>query len=187
MSPLDHATDLAKSLANNHAKFESFVWNNDAQPEDKHLWAIVYTSNRESDCLDRSNEAVILKALRPWTGWHKDGDHVDILSHGHWAVGHVNGFLIRVYGTDGTTITPAFLAYAELATAIDEYQILDEADFSEKEQEDADLTWKNCFNEKERLAYIRKHRGQFEFHTFADLLGCIRGNYFAGYASELLL
>lgn len=30
------------------------------------------------------------------------------------------------------------------------------------------------------------HREQFEFYTFAELLGCVRGKFFAGYASELL-
>jgi len=55
----------------------------------------------------------------------------------------------------------------------------------EYEQEAADETWRNCYSPSERVAYIREHRSQFEFHTLADMLGCVRGHYFAGYASEL--
>jgi hypothetical protein len=40
--------------------------------------------------------------------------------------------------------------------------------------------------EKERIAYIRKHRSEFEFADLRDMLSCVRGNYFAGYASELI-
>ncbi len=186
MSPLDHAEDRAKNLANNHAKFEGFGWSSDAQPDDKHLWAIVYTSDRDSDALARSNESVILKALQPYTGWHKDGDTVEPLSHSHWAVGHVDGFMIRVYEADGCTITPAFLVYSELADALENYPILDEADYSEREQVDADQTWANCYSTADRIRYMRRNASTFEFHSFADMLGCARGKYFAGYASELL-
>jgi hypothetical protein len=63
---------------------------------------------------------------------------------------------------------------------------LDESDFSEVEQEEANETWRNCYDVSERVKYIREHRSQFEFHDLGDMLGCVRGNYFAGYASELL-
>ena len=182
----EHAEALAKKLANNHAEFTSFGWSSEEQPSDKQLWAIVYTSNRDSDALERSNESVILRTLNPWVGWHVDGAHVETLSHGHWAVGHVDGILLRVYESDGVTLTPAFLAYSELVDRLDDYLILDEDDYSEREQADAELTWKNCYNDKQRIEYIRDNRTQFEFHSFADMLSCVRGNYFAGYASGLL-
>lgn len=185
MSPLDHAEDLAKKLANNHARFDSFGWDSDAQPDDKERWAIVYLSNRDSDALDRSNEAVILKALAPYMGWHKDGETVEGISHSHWAVGHVDGILIRVYYAQGD-ITPAFLVYAELACALEEYPILDEDDYSAREQEDADQTWSNCYSDTQRIEYIRDNRSDFEFHSFPDMLSCVRGKYFAGSAAELL-
>jgi hypothetical protein len=50
----------------------------------------------------------------------------------------------------------------------------------------AQETWRSCYNDAERIEYIRDHRDQFEFRTFADMLGCARGRYFAGYASELI-
>ena len=64
--------------------------------------------------------------------------------------------------------------------------MINEDHFSEVEQEDASETWRNCYSDRERLAYVRDHRDQFEFHDFKDLLSCVRGEYFAGYASELL-
>jgi hypothetical protein len=63
---------------------------------------------------------------------------------------------------------------------------VDEEHLSKVKQEDADLTWRDGFRVEDRVAYIRQHRQQFEFGGFADLLGCVRGSYFKGHASELL-
>lgn len=54
------------------------------------------------------------------------------------------------------------------------------------ETEAAQEVWRTCYSDAERIDYIREHRSQFEFRSFADMLGCVRGRYFAGYASELL-
>jgi hypothetical protein len=54
-------------------------------------------------------------------------------SHSHCAVGHVDGFSIRVY-RDGE-ITDAFRAYHELSEQIADYPILNEEDYSERELE----------------------------------------------------
>jgi hypothetical protein len=64
--------------------------------------------------------------------------------------------------------------------------VLNEEDYSEEEQEEAEVIWRECYQPQDRIAYIRKYRNQFDFSDFADLLGCVRGNYFAGYASELI-
>jgi hypothetical protein len=178
MTPDEHIADLALKLAGNHTRFESFGLHGD-RPEDFDTnWAIVYTSNRDSGALERSNARVIAAALAPFE------DAVSC-SHGHWAVGHVDGYEICVYDARGN-ITEAFRAYAELALAIEEYPILDESDFSEEEETEANETWKHCYKPSTRLDYIREHREQFEFRSFADMLGSVRGNYFGGYASELI-
>src|SRR6266446_1809768 len=132
---IDYTAHLAAELANNHAKFESFGWSTDAQPDDKENWAIIYLSNRDSGLADKSNEAVILKALAPWTGWHKDGDTVETISHNHWAVGYVDGILIRVYTYNKCflELTDAFRTYAELHMRLADYPLLDEDDYSERE------------------------------------------------------
>ena len=74
----------------------------------------------------------------------------------------------------------------ELESALADYPVIDDMHYSQEESDEADETWRNCFRPKERLEYIREHRGQFEFRDFQDLIGCVRGNHFSGYASELL-
>ena len=79
--------------------------------------------------LDQSNADAIAEAMEPFT----EGDDPDVVmeSHDHWAVGHVDGFCIRVY-RDGE-ITEAFRTYHDLMEQLDGYPILDEEDYSERE------------------------------------------------------
>lgn len=137
--------------------------------------------NRNSDALTRSNFRSGLEAI----GGEKTDDEseiplVQIVRESHWAVGWVEWIAIHKTATD------ALKAADEIAKKLDDYPVVDEEDFSREEQEEADETWKNCFDEKERVKYIRKYRSQFEFRSFADLFGCVRGKYFAGYAGDLL-
>jgi hypothetical protein len=124
--------DAAEQAAGNWQRFDSFVWFRDRDLEDADKWAIIYTHHRDSGLLDQSNAAVIAKAMAPFA----DGDDPNVVfeSHSHWAVGHVDGFSIRVFDGDGE-ITEAFKTYHELAEAMDDYPILDESDYSERELE----------------------------------------------------
>jgi hypothetical protein len=178
-------TEAAKQLAGNWKKFESFSWSTRHDLPYPERYAIVYLSNRDSDALDRANEEAIHKALKPFMGWHKDGDDCWTESHNHWAVGHVDGIVIHCVDSSGN-VTDAFKALHGLVMRLQDYPILDENRFDEIEREEADLTWKECYSDKNRLEYIRQHRRDFEFRSFADLLGCVRGKFFAGVASELL-
>jgi hypothetical protein len=141
---------------------------------DRPDWLIVTTQNRDSDCLTRSNFRSFLKILGG------EGEHVEISRSSHWACGWV----------EYLTIDPSQAELIAKANAqherLESYPVLDENDLSELELEEANETWKNCYDVAERVAYVRKYRSQFDFRDFADLLGCMRGNYFAGYASELL-
>jgi len=130
--------------------------------------------NRDSDCLSESNFHAFVKAM--------GGESEDFQIHrfGHWAN---SWFEIVLVNPDKTELVK--LA-EKLEGALESYPVLDEEDFSNREMEEADEIWKNCYREKERIEYIRKHRSQFEFHDFQDMLSCVRGNYFAGYASELV-
>lgn len=134
--------DAARHAAGNWKRFDSFVWYRD-DIEDAENCAIIYTHNRDSGLLDQSNSRVIAKALEPFT----DGDTPDVVmeSHNHWAVGHVDGFSVRVF-KDGE-ITPAFRKYHELAEAIACYAILDDEGYSRLEYEAtienlADCAWR---------------------------------------------
>jgi hypothetical protein len=121
---------LAKELVGNWRKFNSFAWHD--KPDDAYNWCIIYTKNRDSGLLDQSNHDVIEKALEAYNGWHKDGEDCQAESHNHWAVGHVDGFSIRVYKY-GNQITEAFKVYARLAIKLEDYPILDEEDYYIKE------------------------------------------------------
>jgi hypothetical protein len=123
--------EAAKKAAANWADFSCFVWFRRNELNDADHWAVIYTHHRDSGLLDQSNAAAIENALKPFS----EGDDPDVVfeSHSHWAVGHVDGFSIRVF-KDGQ-ITKAFQTYHELAQQLDDYPILDESDYSDRECE----------------------------------------------------
>ena len=96
-------------VAGNWKRFTSFIWLRKCDLNDPDNWAIIYTHNRDSRLQSNANQ--IAQAMEPFT----DGDDPDVVfeSHNHWAVGHVDGFSIRVF-RDGQ-ITDAFKTYHGLA------------------------------------------------------------------------
>ena len=135
--------DAASEAAGNWRRFTCFVWDRDRELDDPDAWAIVYTHNRDSGLLDLSNGDAIAKALTPFS--EADAPDVVFESHSHWAVGHVDGFSIRVH-RDGE-ITDAFKTYHDLAERMAEYPILDEGDYGEREyvatvENIADAAWR---------------------------------------------
>ena len=141
--------------------------------EGRENWFVVLGRNRDSDCLTESNFAVALKMLGG------ESDTVEVHRFGHWACGWYELILVQP-GTDAEKTA------RQIRDDLDGYPVLDEDDFSRREQEAADEVWKTCMRVKDRIDFIRRYRSEFEFHSFADLLGCVRGKYYAGYASTLL-
>ena len=121
----------AKEAAGNWRNFTCFAWFRENDIESPEDWAIVYTHHRDSGLLDQSNADVVAEAMKPFS----DGDNPDVAfeSHHHWAVGHIDGFSIRVY-RDGQ-ITDAFRTYHKLSLRLADYPILDEDDYSYHEYE----------------------------------------------------
>lgn len=141
---------------------------------DRQTWLVCSVSQtRDSDPLNQSNFACALKMLGG------ESDTVEIHRFGHWGPGWFE-IIIVAPNTEAARVAQ------EIEDRLADYPILDEMDHSQREQEAADETWRLCYREKERIAYIRKHRSQFEFASFRDLLDCVRGKFFAGYASELI-
>ena len=133
--------------------------------------------SRDSDCVERSNFACMLKALG-------ESEVVTVVREGHFLVGWIEWIAIEA---DGSDESDKALAIADkIAGDLEDYPIVDEDHLSMVEDEEANEVWTNCYNWQDRIAYIRANRSQFEFHNYADLLGCVRGQYFAGYASELI-
>ena len=122
----------ARQLAGNWRDFDCFAWQRGYDLDDADRWAILYTSDRDSGLLAQSSHAEIAKLLAPFT----EGDDSDVVaeSHSHWAVGHVDGFSIRVFGKDGG-ITEAFEEFCCIKEKLEDYPILNESDYSEREYE----------------------------------------------------
>ena len=129
---------------------------------------------RDSDCLSESNWACALKML--------GGESETIVIHriGHWACGWVDMLFVDTNDTEKLALAE------EIYNKIEDYPILNEDHFSEVEEEEANRIWQDCYKPQDRIDYIRENRNQFEFRSVADLMSCVRGDYFAGYASELI-
>jgi hypothetical protein len=135
--------EAAQQAAGNWRNFDCFVWFRKSELADPDQWAVFYTQHRDSGLLDQSNASVIHQTLEPFS----EGDDPDVVfeSHSHWAVGYIDGFSVRVF-RDGE-ITEAFEKYHELAERMDDYPILDETDYSDREYEATldnidDAAWK---------------------------------------------
>lgn len=145
--------------------------------------------HRDSSALERANFDAGLKAIggeqtHPTKTDSEDADCalslVRVVRENHWAVGWVEWIAIH------QTATEALQKADDIKGKLEDYPVVDEDLFSLYESEEADEVWLNCYRPAERVKWIREHRSQFEFHDFADMIGCIRGHYFSGYASELL-
>ena len=141
------------------------------------------TRHRDSDCLTESNFTVALAALEAIPepeNWPHDEPPVQTVRESHWAVGWVEWIAIH------QDASAALAEARRMAENLESYPVLSEDDFSERETAEANRIWRDCYDASERVAYVRQHRSQFDFHGFADLLACIRGKFFNGYASELI-
>ena len=103
----------------------------------------------------------------------------EIHRFGHWACGWFEIMIVR----PGSQCAKQAQA---IESALAGYPVLDEDDFSDREHAAANEAWEHCYTDKQRIEYIQDHRSQFEFHSIADMMSCVRGKYFAGYASELI-
>lgn len=142
------------------------------------VWPEYYSAgvgqSRHSGALERSNFRTMLQALGG------ESETVVVVREGHWAVGWIEW--IAIHQDDIGALTTA----DRLMGKLEDYPILNEDDFYQEEYEEAQEVWSNCYSWMDRIEYIRKRRYQFEFHDWADMRSCIKGEYFNGDASELL-
>lgn len=141
-------------------------------------WPDYYSSgfgqSRDSGALERSNFRSALAALGGET------ETVIVVRERHWAVGWVEW--IAIHESNDMALQKA----DDLRDAYENYPVVDESAWSEEEHNEAQEVWANCYDNKGRIAYMRKHRGQFDFSTLAEVFLCARGKAFWGDASELL-
>ena len=146
---------------------------------DKQDWLVSpVTLNRDSDCLSKANWQSVLDSLSDCFDGEEEQD-VETHSFNHWACGWFEILIVRPG-------SPAERILKDIERRLEDYPILDEEAFSNLEHEEADSTWRNCYNDRERIAYMRRYRSQFEACSLAELLACARGKCFMGYASELV-
>lgn len=97
------------------------------------VWPDYYSSgvgqSRDSDCLEESNFAAMLKELGG------ESETVIVVRESHWAVGWIEW--IAIHATDDTALKIA----DDLKSKLDDYPILNEDDFSEREWNHAADFW----------------------------------------------
>ena len=148
-------------------------------------WLVFLGRNRDSDCLVNSNFDTALSRVRAVMSkdsvpGEDDCATVQVVSENHWLCGWVEW--VAIHPSDTAAVAEAEAIESEL----ENYPVLDEEDFSRREDEEAQTVWRNCYNARERVAYMREHASQFDWRDFADLRAQVRGEYFTGYASELI-
>ena len=142
--------------------------------EDRNDWLVVpVIQTRDSRCFELSNFAAALERLGG------ESETVEVHRFCHWGPGWFEIILVAP-GTD------AEKKAEEIEAALADYPLLDDEDYYRRQDEEALQTWQNCYDATERVAYIREHRRDFEFHDYADMLGCVRGKWFCGDADNLL-
>jgi len=164
MATATHLGDLtieeaANESAGNWRTFDCFVWWREQEMDDADDWMIHYSHHRDSGLLDQSNAQQIREALAPFT----DGDDPYVVkeSHSHRAVGHIDGFSLRVFRNG--KITEAFRTFHKLMESLAAYPILNEEDFSNREYE---ATVENIVDAAWRLRdeYDLPENWQYEVH-----------------------
>jgi hypothetical protein len=130
--------------------------------------------NRDSDVLTRCN---FIESLERLGG---ESDTVIVVRERHWAVGWVEWIAIHKSDTQAVEIQK------EIENDLELYPVLNDDSYSEMEGKEADEVWKNCYNDEDRLEYIRKNREQFYFNDWGEIRQVVKGEYFTGYACELI-
>ena len=110
---------------------------------DKQHWFVApVIQMRDSGCLDESNWFSLLERLGGLEDFSEE-------SFGHWACGWFNIILVKPN-------TPAFNVANDAEKELEDYPILDEMDFCEREWEEVSYAWENL-NVGERITILAKH------------------------------
>ena len=139
--------EQAKELAGNHKDFSDFSWFD--EPKDSENWMIIPIETRDGDLLEQSNAAFITKTLKPFD--------VEIQRFNHWACGWMDHIIIQVFDGEQKeeNITDIFKKFLELKKRIENYPVLDEKDYCEREHKDTlksiKMRMPNCDCDPEKI------------------------------------
>lgn len=155
-------------------------------PKHLHLWTSYFGSDwsdyyvflgrrRDSDALERANFDAAFAAIGGEQVWD-----VIAVTEQHWAVGWIAWIAIH------RDAEKALRAADKIAERLLVYPVVSAELRLQYECDEAYEAWARCYSASERVDYIRRHRSQFDFRDFADMLRCVRGLYFVGNARELI-
>ena len=114
-------------------------------PERQEWFLAPVSRTRDSGPLDESNFHAALALLGG------EGEGVEVHRFGHWGPGWYE--IILVDPQDQAKVDKAEELYHLLA----DYPVLDDEDFSRREDEACASTWEHCFDERTRAEYLRAH------------------------------
>ena len=119
----------AQECAGNWKHFDSFGWHGKPDWADRaYMWNI---EHRDSHLVDVSNAQAIREELEPFT----ELEQVEFHSARHWAYGWVDSVVVMVYDEDGN-ITDAFKKVVEIKERLENYPLLNEEDYCNREYEE---------------------------------------------------
>ena len=136
-----------------------------------------FGQSRDSDALEASNFQSAYDALKSLAGQLSVETHdipgalddecsVQIVRESHWAVGWVEWIAIH------STNTAALDKARELCQRANDYPVLNEEDFSRREDEECEQVWRECYSASERVDYLRHH--SYTAQSLADILQAVR-------------
>jgi len=135
-------------------------------------WQILLSRNQGGHECDNSNWHVAIERLGG------EGCNVRVERFTSWFCDWFELLFVKID-------TCEFKEALKIEAALKEYPVLDDEDLAMRENKKTNEIWRE-FDWRERVEYIREHEDCFDFHTFKDLLSCVRGCYFNGCACELL-
>lgn len=125
--------------------------------------------SRDSDCLEESNFHAMLAGLGG------ESDTVQVVRESHWAVGWVEW--IAIHESDEKSLRAADAMQEQL----EDYPVLDEEDCSQREWDECERVWSDCYSASERVRYLRDNRCDTGFR---ELRSAVNGDW--GAACNLL-
>jgi len=144
--------DAINVLRGNWKTFPAFYWNSKDNVDNPDNYCIVYTLTRDSNNLELSNDKYICDRLDRFM----NNNMVLREHHRHWAVGWVEGFAIQVLDKNNNP-TMAFLEWIDIQSELEDYPILDEIDFNNRQYEST-------------LENICSECSEIDFGSYPDLL-----------------
>lgn len=150
--------ELAEEFAGNWKEFDSFAWFDKKEYSNPELWGMYYTQNRDSRLMEQSNHQAIIKLMDV----HINRGNAIVEVHSHWAYGWIEGLVIRVYTTRGK-ITRSFKEFLKIMQNLEDYPVLDEDDYCEREYE------ATLWGIEDQLKYVL-NKDEFEELEFSNML-----------------